>query len=83
MELLDKDSIKELNDNAVWLSDYYKPTIYSKAIDDTISKKVRLFPNTRQFGLLHTTLGKYLPNYLNGSESDREVLRKIEKNILS
>ena len=79
MELLDKETITRLNDKSVWISPYATIQKYSKGIVDTRKNKVRVFPSTPQFNLLHSQIGKNLGDYLSGSKSAGEVLKKIER----
>ncbi len=78
MELLDKETVSKSSDKAVWISPYYKAGQYSKGVTKTIANQVRVWPNEPQFSILHSALGKYLPDYLHGSRTLTQTMKRVE-----
>lgn len=79
MELIDKETVMETSESAVWLSPFAKVQKYSKGIIETRQAGVRAFPSSPQFNLLHAVIGKNIGDFLSGQKSGSEVLKKIER----
>ena len=78
MELLDQETVSQSTDQAVWISPYYKANKYSQGVTQTIANQVRVWPSEPQFNILHNALGKYLPDYLHGSRTLTQTMKKVE-----
>ncbi len=71
MEALDEETMKKGNDLAVWVRSAYKPTRFGMGVALSSINGAPLWPTQPYFGLMHTEIGKVLPDILTGAISPR------------
>lgn len=74
MEALDEPTTKAGNDLIIWTRSVYKPTRYGVGVITSSLAGAPNWPTEPYFGLLHTELGKVLPDVLSGAVSPRAGL---------
>lgn len=69
---------EEVNSQAVWLIEGYKPTELSQGVFATIEAGTTPYPTLPYIGLLHSALGAELPDFMQGKESAEQALADVE-----
>lgn len=69
---------EEVNAQAVWLIDGYKPTNLSEGVFQTINAGATPYPTLPYIGLLHSAFGSELPDFMQGKESAEQALADVE-----
>lgn len=63
---------------AVWMIDGYKPAAVNQGVFDTIASGASPYPMLPYHGLLHTSIGDNVSDFLQGKESAEQALTDIE-----
>lgn len=63
---------------AVWMIDGYKPAPVNEGVFKTMASGASAYPMLPYQGLLHTSLGNEIPDFLTGKESAEKTLADIE-----
>ena len=74
MEALDEQTMKGGNDLTIWTRSIYKPTRFGVGVITSGLAGAPIWPTEPYFGLLHSELGKVLPEVLAGTVSPRAGL---------
>ena len=70
--------VRANNDKAVWLMDAYKPSEAAKGALKVASSGAKPYPMLPYMSLLHASIQKELPDYLQGNETAKQTLADIE-----
>ena len=73
--ILGKDEIAR---QAVWLIDGYKPTSAAVGVFAAAKMNTIPYPMLPYMGLLHTSLGNELADFMQGKESTKQALSDVE-----
>ncbi|MDA8746721.1 extracellular solute-binding protein [Litoreibacter sp.] len=68
----------EVNSQAVWLIDGYKPTNLSEGVFQSINAGTTPYPTLPYIGLLHTAFGAEIPDFMQGKETAEQTLADVE-----
>ena len=78
MEGYDTEMAKANGKVSIWLIPGYVPDQYAKGAIATVEKGIRPYPSNKSMGIMHTQLGKGLPDFLTGKKSAKQALQDIE-----
>jgi len=83
LEGYDTEMAKANSDVSIWLIPGYVPNEYAVGAIATVEKGIRPYPASKPMGIMHSQLGKGLPDFLTGKKSAKQTLEDIEAAYLS
>lgn len=78
MEGMDEEVVKANNDAAVWLIAGYEPGPLAAGAAATAQKGAKPYPASGPMGIMHTSLGNGISDYLTGAKDAATALADIE-----
>jgi ABC-type glycerol-3-phosphate transport system substrate-binding protein len=78
MHGMSKEMVQAHNDDAVWLIDGFKPGPLAQGAIASLQGGAPAYPASTAMGLMHSALGKKLPDFFTGKVSAKQALEAAE-----
>ncbi len=83
LEGMDGDMVSSNNDTAVWLSTAYTPGDLAAGAAASAEGGAKAYPASGPMGIMHTSLGNGLADYLTGAKDAQTTLADIEADYIT